>query len=440
MSRSILRLIARKRDGQELSKAEIDELVANIASGEIPDYQLGAMLMAIYLQGMTDAETAHLTMAMVHSGEVIDLSAIPGFKADKHSTGGVGDKVTPILAPLVASAGVRFPKLSGRGLGHTGGTLDKLESIPGFRVDLSIEEFIRQVSAIGVAVTGQTGELVPADGIIYGLRDLTATVDSIPLIASSVMSKKIAAGADGIVLDVKCGRGAFMQTPEQAMELARLMVAIGRAAGKRTTAIVTSMEEPLGEAVGNALEMDEAIATLRGEKPPGDHLLDVSLLLGAHLLVMAGKVPSVEDGKELLADRLRSGAAREKLRELIRWQGGNATVVDEPALLPRAATILPVPSPSGGFVQRIDTRQIGAAVMELGAGRKVKGEAVDHAVGLVLAVRPGAHVELGQSLGSIHTNGRIPDDEALRQVLAAFDFGPQAVEPPPHVLHVVTDD
>lgn len=334
MTRSILPLITHKRDGYELVAAEIGEMVEAVTAGEVPEYQIGAMLMAIYLRGLTERETADLTTAMVHSGEVIDLTAIHGFKADKHSTGGVGDKVTPILGPLVASAGVYFPKLSGRGLGHTGGTLDKLESIPGLRVDLSIEQFIAQVNAIGLAVTGQTAELVPADGILYGLRDVTGTVDSVPLIASSVMSKKIAAGADGIVLDVKCGRGAFMQTQPEAVSLARLMVAIGEAAGKHTTALVTAMEEPLGNAVGNALEIAEAIETLReldtgwpGQGP--DELRDVCLLLGAYILEMASLCNSIEDGVAILAEKIASGAALDKLRAMIEWQGGDIRVVDD---------------------------------------------------------------------------------------------------------------
>ena len=404
--------------------------------GAVPDYQIGALLMAIYLRGMTDRETADLTMAMVHSGEVIDLSTIPGFKADKHSTGGVGDKVTPVVGPLVASAGVSFPKLSGRGLGHGGGTLDKLESIPGFRIDLSIEQLVRQVKAIGLAISGQTAELVPADAILYSVRDVTATIDSIPLIASSVMSKKIAAGADGIVLDVKCGRGAFMQTREEAEALARVMVAIGQAAGKQTTAIITSMDEPLGSAVGNSLEIAEAIATLRGSA--GGDLREVCLLLGAHLLTMAGVAASVEAAQEILGERIASGAALAKLREMIEWQGGDARVVDDPALLPRAREVVPAPSPRQGFVRRIDAYQIGSSAMELGAGRKTKGEPIDHAVGLVLHVEVGDEVRQGQVLAHIHTNHRISADEAIAQVLDAFEIGPEPPPRTPPVLGVVS--
>ncbi len=436
MSRSILSLITRKRDSCALLGAEIEELIVGITSGQVPEYQIGAMLMAIYLRGMDARETADLTMSMVRSGEVIDLSAISGFKADKHSTGGVGDKVTPVLAPLVASAGVKFPKLSGRGLGHTGGTLDKLESIPGFRVDLTIEEFIAQVRAIGLAVTGQTAELVPADGILYGLRDLTATVDSVPLIASSVMSKKIAAGADGIVLDVKCGRGAFMPTQDEATALGRLMVAIGEAAGKRTTAVVTSMEEPLGRAVGNALEIAEAIETLRGQGP--DDLREVCLLLGAHILRLAGMVESIEAGETILAERIQNGAALEKLRQMIDWQGGEANVVDDLFLLPQAREVIAVRSLSGGYVLGIDALTIGTVAMELGAGRKMKGQPVDYAVGVVLQTRVGERVAPGQPLAEIYSNGRLPVEDAIREVLAAFTLGDECPVIGPHVLEVVT--
>jgi pyrimidine-nucleoside phosphorylase len=375
-------------------------------------------------------------MAMVRSGEVVDLSVISGFKADKHSTGGVGDKVTPILGPLVAAAGVKFPKLSGRGLGHTGGTLDKLEAIPGFRVDLSIEEMIAQVNDVGLAITGQTAQLVPADGVLYGLRDVTATVDSIPLIASSVMSKKIAAGADGIVLDVKCGLGAFMQTRDDAEELARLMVAIGEHAGKKTKAFVTSMDEPLGNAVGNALEIEEAIAVLSGTADQGE-LREVCLQLGGAILQMAGVVNSIDAGERILAGRIADGSALRKLRAMVAAQGGDPAVVDDPGRLPRAGDIVTVPSPADGFVQAIDARRIGLVAMDLGAGRKMKGEAVDHAVGVVLVAHVGDCVPVGQPMAYVHTNHRIANDEAIQGVLAAFRLGEE--EPPrrPHVLQIV---
>lgn len=440
MARSILDLIVRKRDGHELTTDEISQLIGGITSGEVPDYQIGALLMAVYLKGMTDRETADLTLAMVHSGDVVDLSVIPGFKADKHSTGGVGDKVTPILGPLVASAGVSFPKLSGRGLGHTGGTLDKLESIPGFRIDLSIQELIRQVTDIGLAVTGQTGELVPADAVLYGLRDVTGTVDSVPLIASSVMSKKIAAGADGIVLDVKAGHGAFMQDRDSAETLARLMVSIGKAAGKRMAAVVTAMDEPLGAAVGNALEVAEAIEVLRGEEKRSSTrtLRDVTLTLGAHILVMAGLSTTPEAAATVLDERLRDGAALQKLRDMIEWQGGNAAVVDDPGLFPQAREVIQLRSPRNGYVRAIDALQVGVAVMELGAGRKTKGDAVDYAVGVVLEVEAGDPVHAGQTIASIHTNGKVSNGRAEDLVLAAFQFGSEAPAGRPHILAEIT--
>lgn len=435
MVRSILHLIETKRDGLELSGDEIRELVTGIVHGSVPDYQIGAFLMATYLRGMSDRETADLTLAMVHSGDVIDLSAIAGFKADKHSTGGVGDKVTPVLGPLLAASGVVFPKLSGRGLGHTGGTLDKLESIPGFRVNLSIEEFIAQVNAIGLAVTGQTAELVPADAALYAMRDVTATVDSVPLIASSVMSKKIAAGADCIVLDVKCGSGAFMKTSTEASALARLMVAIGGAAGKRVAALVTDMEEPLGRSVGNAVEVAEAIATLRGEVR--GELLDVCLLLGTEVLLMAGASSDTNHARSTLQHALESGAALDKLRAMIEAQGGETAVVDDPGLLPQAERVVPVRAPATGYVTAVNALQIGRMAMELGAGRAVKGAPVDHAVGVVLAVRRGDAVERGETLANIHTNGQIADEVAVAGVLAAFQFGPVLPEQRSHVLEVI---
>jgi pyrimidine-nucleoside phosphorylase len=434
---SIAHLIARKRDGCVLSTDDIRVLVEGIAAGEVPEYQVGAMLMALYLRGMDDRETADLTMAMVASGDVVDLGEINGFKADKHSTGGVGDKVTLVLGPLVAAAGVRFPKLSGRGLGHTGGTLDKLESIPGFRVDLTIKEFIEQVNRIGLAVTGQTRELVPADAVLYALRDVTATVDSVPLIASSVMSKKIAAGADGIVLDVKCGRGAFMRTQEDASALACLMVAIGEAAGRQTMALVTDMESPLGSAVGNALEVEEAITALRGEGP--EDLLQICLLLGAHILRMARIEMDISRGADLLRERIADGFALGKLRQMIEAQGGEPRVVDDPMLLPRARDVVEVPCPVTGYVQRIDALGIGMAAMELGAGRQVKDAPVDHAVGIVLEKHIGERVEPGQVLARIHTNERVPTHAVIRDVLGCFSFD---AEPPllrPHVREVIAE-
>lgn len=433
MAATYLELIVKKRDGEILSAEEIERLVGAIASREMPDHQVGALLMAIYLRGLSPQETADLTMSMVSSGETVDLSGVPGFKADKHSTGGVGDKVSLILGPLVASAGVKFPKLSGRGLAHTGGTLDKLESIPGLRVDLSMERFIEQVCAIGLAITGQTRELVPADGAIYALRDQTGTVGSIPLIASSVMSKKIAAGADGIVLDVKCGRGAFMKTLDDARELARRMVEIGRSAGKETRAIITSMEVPLGFAVGNALEVREAIDTLHGHGPAD--LEEEVLALAAEILHMAGKAADSETARKTLHSHLGDGTAAEKLRQMILWQGGDAGVVGNPNLLPRATEVIQVESPTEGHVHGIDALEIGIVAMELGAGRKSKDDKVAPAAGIVLRAKPGPEtgfVTRGAILADLHLEPRQRGQQSIpslkRRVQEAYTLGPEPRE------------
>jgi pyrimidine-nucleoside phosphorylase len=440
MASSYLDLIVQKRDGRTFTPAELEQLVRGIVEGDVPDHQIGALLMAIYLNGLNAEETVALTMAMVHSGATVDLSSIEGFKVDKHSTGGVGDKVTLVLGPLVAAAGVKFPKLSGRGLAHTGGTLDKLESIPSMRVDLSLTEFVEQVAAIGLAVTGQTQELVPADGVIYELRNQTGTVDSAPLIASSVMSKKIAAGADGIILDVKCGKGAFMKTVRQAETLARQMVDIGQAAGKTTRALVTSMDQPLGLAVGNALEVAESIAVLHGEGP--EDLVDEVLALGAEILVMAGVSSNVEAGRSLLRARLHDGTAAEKLRQMITWQGGNATVVDDVDILPRAERVLPVLGDGEGYVQAVDAMAIGTVAMELGAGRRAKNDPVAPSAGVLLHVKPGPdRIDTGSVLADLHIppgwDQRVPIDRLTEEVRQAFTFGPEPVELTGSVLAVV---
>jgi pyrimidine-nucleoside phosphorylase len=442
MTRSILDLIIRKRDGGALTSDEISFLVQAITAGEVADYQISALLMAIYLRGLTQQETIDLTMAMVRSGETIDLSAIEGFKVDKHSTGGVGDKVSLILGPLLAATGVRFPKLSGRGLAHTGGTLDKLESIPGMRVDLSLREFIQQVQAIGLAITGQTADLVPADGILYALRDVTGTVDSIPLIASSVMSKKIAAGADGILLDVKCGRGAFMKTRAAALELAQQMVTIGRAAGKQTLAVITAMDQPLGHAVGNALEVAEAIEALWGQGP--SDLLEEVLSLGAYALQMASLTVDVEHGKHILREKIKDGSALDRLRQMIAWQGGDARVVDDRSLLPRAPRVIAVHSQQAGYVQHVDALKVGTVALKLGAGRYLKGEPVDPAVGVMLHAKAGDSVEPGSVLAELHVPAsgqeRYPIEELAGELRMAYSLG---IEPPPPmqpVLEVVAGE
>ena len=399
-------VIRDKRDGRALSEEAIEFIVRGATDGSIPDYQLSAWLMAVRLNGMTDQETKTLTLAMASSGRQLDLSSIPGRKVDKHSTGGVGDKATLVVAPLVAAAGIPVAKLSGRALGHSGGTLDKLESIPGFDVDLGIEQFVDQVRRIGIAIAGQTSDMVPADKVFYALRDATATVDSVPLIASSVMSKKLAAGADAIVLDVKCGRGAFVATLDEAEALARALVAIGARAGRETVAYVTDMEQPLGRAVGNALEVREAIETLSGHGPPD--LETLSLRLGAEMLRMAGAPPT--DLRRLLTD----GTALRKFAQLIEAQSADARVTGDLDRLPTAPVQLPVPAGASGLVAAIDALEIALAAKSLGAGRDRKDAAIDLSVGIVLQKKVGDRVQAGESLATVHAR----TEEAARQVTA----------------------
>src|SRR5687767_12670151 len=388
--------IARKRDGNALSLGEIDAFVAGVTDGSIPDYQASALLMAIVLRGMSDQETGWLTDAMVRSGDRVDLSDIPGVKVGKHSTGGVGDKVSVILAPVAAACGVIVPKMSGRGLGHTGGTLDKLESIPGFSVDLDMDAFLRQVADIGVAIIGQTAELVPADKDLYALRDVTATVDIIPLIASSIMSKKIAGGADAIVLDVKVGDGAFMKTLDSARELAEAMRELGVRAGREVVCELTDMDQPLGSAVGNALEVREAVATLRGEGP--DDFVELVLGAASHLLALSDLGVDTNEGRRRAEAALSDGSAVEAYERWIRAQGG------DPALdaLPSAPIVRPVPAPADGYVQAIAATAIGEAALRLGAGRMRKGDTIDHAVGLLCLAKRGDRVETGAPLAEVH--------------------------------------
>jgi len=415
-------LIAKKRDGKELSKEEIEFIVEGYTRGDIPDYQMSAWAMAVFFRGMTPAETAHLTMAMARSGDLADLSRIRGVKVDKHSTGGVGDKTTLVVAPLVAAAGVPVAKMSGRGLGHTGGTIDKLESIPGLTTELSPDEFVDQVNRIGIAVVGQTGNLTPADKKLYSLRDVTATVNSVPLIASSVMSKKIAAGADAIVLDVKAGSGAFMKNVGEAWKLASTMVDIGRSLGRRTVAVVSNMDQPLGLAVGNALEVREAVDALRGEGP--EDLTRLALTLGAHMVVLGGKADSFKEAYEKLEKILQSGEALEKFRQFVAAQGGNPDVADRPAeLLPKAPYRITVPSPADGFVHGIQAEEIGLAAMTLGAGRASKESSIDPAVGVVLAKKVGDPVQRGEILAILHAN-REDVTDIRQKVERAFDIRP----------------
>lgn len=401
-------IIEKKRDGQELTTAEINFFIEGYTKGEIPDYQASALAMAIYFQDMNDRERADLTRAMVESGDTIDLSAIDGVKVDKHSTGGVGDTTTLVLAPLVASLGVPVAKMSGRGLGHTGGTIDKLESIAGFHVELTREQFIDLVNRDKVAVIGQSGNLTPADKKLYALRDVTGTVNSIPLIASSIMSKKIAAGADAIVLDVKTGDGAFMKTQEDAEELAHAMVRIGNHVGRKTIAIISDMSQPLGFAIGNALEVKEAIETLQGKGPKD--LTELVLTLGSQMVILAGKAKTSEEAKEMLLDAIHSGKALAKFKEFLANQGGNASIVDDLTKLPQAKYKIELPAKQSGYISRMVADEIGVASMILGAGRATKEDVIDLAVGLVLHKKVGDKVEEGESILTIYSNRENVED------------------------------
>lgn len=401
-------LIAKKRDGKELTTEEINFFIDGYTQGDIPDYQVSAMNMAIYFQDMTDRERADLTMAMVNSGETIDLSAIEGIKVDKHSTGGVGDTTTLVLAPLVAALDIPVAKMSGRGLGHTGGTIDKLESIEGFHVEISKDEFVNLVNQHKIAVIGQTGNLTPADKKLYALRDVTATVNSIPLIASSIMSKKIAAGSDAIVLDVKTGAGAFMKTVEDARELAHAMVSIGNNVGRKTMAVISDMSQPLGVAIGNSLEVQEAIDALRGEGPKD--LEELCLALGRQMVFLAQKADSLEDAEEMLREVIRNGKALEKFKEFIQNQGGDPSVVDHPDRLPKAQYLIELPAQQDGIVAELVADEIGTAAMLLGAGRATKESEIDLAVGLMLNKKVGDAVKKGDSLVTIHANRENVDD------------------------------
>ncbi|QBK25804.1 pyrimidine-nucleoside phosphorylase [Ureibacillus thermophilus] len=395
-------IIEKKRDGKELSTEEIQFFVKGYTEGTIPDYQAASLLMAIYFQDMTERERTDLTLAMVESGDTIDLSLIEGIKCDKHSTGGVGDKVTLCLSPMVAACGVPVAKMSGRGLGHTGGTIDKLESIPGFQVELTSEQFIQQVNDIKMAVVSQSGNLTPADKKIYALRDVTGTVPSIPLIASSIMSKKIASGADAIVLDVKVGEGAFMKTVKEAEELAHAMVTIGNRVGRKTIAILSDMSQPLGYAVGNALEVKEAIDVLKGEGP--EDVKELCLTLGSYMVFLSGKAPSIEKAREMLKDVLNSGKGLETFKAFIKAQGGNTAIVDHPKLLPQAKYKIEIPAEQSGYIKKIVANEIGVAAMLLGAGRETKDSSIDLSVGIVLNKKVGDFVEKGETLATIYSN------------------------------------
>ncbi len=417
-------IIAKKREGETLTREEINFFVQGFTRGEIADYQAAAWAMAVYLRGMTNEETTALTLAMAHSGQVLDLSAIAPRVLDKHSSGGVGDKTTLVVAPLVASLGLPVGKMSGRGLGFSGGTLDKLEAIPGFRADLTTAEFTTQLENYGIVVSGQTHDLAPADGKLYALRDVTATVSSLPLIASSIMSKKIAAGANIIVLDVKVGRGAFMKTEAEATALAELMVKIGRLAGRRIAAVISDMNQPLGNAVGNALEVIEAIETLKGHGPA--EFVEHCLSVAAQMLLLADAARAEADALAQLRAALADGRALKKFGAWIDAQGGAARVVDDYALLPRARIVEEIVAPQDGFIAGINAEQVGLTVVDLGGGRAKKGDTIDHAVGVVFQPKVGARVARGDPLFTLHANDRAKFDAAKARLLAAYTFSPHA--------------
>ena len=422
-------LIAKKRDGQSLSKEEIEWIVTGYTNGVIPDYQMSALTMAIFYQDMTDQEITILTLAMANSGDVVNLENIEGIKVDKHSTGGVGDTTTLVLAPLVASVGVPVAKMSGRGLGYTGGTLDKLEAIPGFQIELSEEKFVELVNESKVAVIGQSGNLAPADKKLYALRDVTATVDSIPLIASSIMSKKIAAGADAIVLDVTTGDGAFMKNIEDAKRLASTMVQIGKLANRQTMAVISDMSQPLGEAIGNSLEVVEAIETLQGKGPKD--LEEMCYVLGSQMVVLAKKADTLEQAREMLEEALHSGKAFAKFKEMVANQGGDVSVIDHPEKLLTAKYEIELPAKQSGVITKLVANELGIAAMMLGAGRKTKEDTIDFAVGLKLRKKVGEAIQEGESVLTIYAN---QPAEEIQDVVALLyqniEIGPSGQEPP----------
>jgi len=428
-------LIKKKRNGEAFTQAEIQYFVKGFVAGEIKDYQASALMMATFFQGMSDDETFSLTKAMIHSGDTIDLSGIKGIKVDKHSTGGVGDKTSLVLGPLVAAAGVPFAKLSGRGLGHTGGTIDKLESISGFSVEMSEDTFINNVNTIGIAIGGQTANLVPADKKLYALRDVTATVDIIPMIASSIMSKKVASGADAIVLDVKTGSGAYMKKESQAVELAKRMVAIGKRFGRNTMAVISNMDQPLGNAVGNSLEVIEAINTLKGKGPKD--LRELCLVLGSKMMVLSGLAESLEEGRSKLEGYIASGAAFDKFKAFVEAQGGDRREVEDISLLPQAAYTEDVLSPVEGYIERLQALPVGMASMELGAGRATKESSIDLAAGIYLHHKIGAYVKKGEPIASLYTNTKEAIPEAKKQLLSAYTFSATKPDTPPLIFTTV---
>lgn len=425
-------IIMKKRNGGELSTEEINFFVEGYTKGDIPDYQVSALMMAIYFQKMTKTETHALTMAMANSGDTLDLSAIPGIKVDKHSTGGVGDKTSLALIPMVAACGIPVAKMSGRGLGHTGGTIDKLESFAGFSTGISTEQFISNVNQIGIAIMGQTADLAPADKKLYALRDVTATVDNLSLIASSIMSKKLAAGADAIVLDVKTGSGAFMKKEEDALALAQEMVDIGTAAGRRTIAVISDMDQPLGRAVGNALEVKEAIATLNGQGP--EDFTELCLTLGSRMLMAGGRAADAETAREMLKQVIADGSALRKLAEFVTAQGGDSAAVYHPELLPQSKIVRPIPAPASGYVQHIACDEIGICSLILGGGRETKESEIDLSVGLILEKKVGDHVEAGEALAYLHGNDEGKCDAAKARFLQAYTIGAERPDMSGHAI------
>jgi pyrimidine-nucleoside phosphorylase len=419
-------MIEKKRDGLELTKEEIAFVIKGYTDGTIPDYQMAAFQMAVYFQGMTDEETAEFTMAMVESGDQVDLSAIDGVKVDKHSTGGVGDTTTLVLAPLVAALDIPVAKMSGRGLGHTGGTLDKLEAVPGFHFEITDKEFFDLVNENKIAVIGQSGNITPADKKIYGLRDVTGTVNSIPLIASSIMSKKIAAGSDAIVLDVKVGSGAFMKDLSMARDLANAMVQIGNQVGRQTMAVISDMNQPLGYAIGNALEIKEAVETLQGKGPEDLH--ELCLTLGSYMVRLAGKAETTEEAREMLEEVINNGKALEVFKLFLQSQGGDTSVIDDMTKLPTARYIIDVPAKEAGYVSQIIADEIGTAAMILGAGRATKESEIDLAVGLVLHKKIGDEVKVGESIVTIHSNTE--DVKSVKEkIYQAYEMSASQVAP-----------
>ncbi|MGA9531858.1 MAG: pyrimidine-nucleoside phosphorylase [Anaerolineales bacterium] len=431
-------IIENKRDGHTLSAEEIEFFIAGFTAGDIPDYQASAWAMAVLLQGMSPRETADLTMAMTRSGDQIDLSGAVDLAIDKHSTGGVGDKTTLVVEPIVSACGVPVGKMSGRGLSFTGGTLDKMESIAGYNINLTTDEFIDQLKRIGLVLAGQTAELAPADGKLYALRDVTGTVPSIPLIASSIMSKKISAGAQAIVLDVKVGLGAFMHSIDEAESLARMMVDIGRHAGRQVVAVLSDMNQPLGKAVGNALEVIEAIDTLEGDGPDDfrRHCMEVA----GHMLVLAGHAKDMPSARLQATEALESGRGFEKFHELVEAQGGDVSMVDNPERLPTSPLVEEVPAPRAGYIQQINAREVGLTVVELGGGREEKGDPIDHAVGVVVEHNVGDHVEAGEVLFTLHVNDEDHADIARRRLLAAHKIVDEPVDPLPLFYGTVPED